>query len=184
MVALLLDCSTAALPTPEMVSSNWKPFELKMLDFSDRARTGTSILASVVDWMSPLLEPQNQQVDEFYSIRKHQTPHFQSLKSLIVWSGIWKIMKNVEVGRNGFLTRPKKKVIMFQKIPTGYFTTLWPQSPRIDISGLHNIGRWTCFKAQNVPSGSCMSWKLLLQLIILFAASPPLSLQPCQTCSP
>ena len=40
MLALRLDCSTAALTTPQTVLSIWKLVELKRLDFSDRTRTG------------------------------------------------------------------------------------------------------------------------------------------------
>ena len=49
MLALRLDCSTAALATPQKVLSTWKLVELKMLDFSDRTRTGISILSSAAD---------------------------------------------------------------------------------------------------------------------------------------
>ena len=44
MLALRLDCSTAALTTHQKVLPIWKLVELKMLDFSDRMRTGISIL--------------------------------------------------------------------------------------------------------------------------------------------
>ena len=46
ILASRLDCSTAALTTPQKVSSNWELVELKMLDFSDHTRTGISILIS------------------------------------------------------------------------------------------------------------------------------------------
>ena len=49
MLALSLDCSTAALTTPQRVLATWKLVELKMLDFSDRTRTGISILTSAAD---------------------------------------------------------------------------------------------------------------------------------------
>ena len=49
MLALRLDCSTAALTTPQTVISIWKLVELKMLDFSDCTRTGISILTSAAD---------------------------------------------------------------------------------------------------------------------------------------
>ena len=49
MLALHLDCSTAALTTPQKVLPIWKLVELKMLDFSDRTRTGISILTSAAD---------------------------------------------------------------------------------------------------------------------------------------
>ena len=49
MLALLLDWSTAALTTPQKVLPIWKLDELKMLDFSDRTRTGISILTSAAD---------------------------------------------------------------------------------------------------------------------------------------
>ena len=49
MLALRPDCSTAALTTPHKVLQIWKPIELNMLDFSDRMRTGISILASAAD---------------------------------------------------------------------------------------------------------------------------------------
>ena len=42
-------CSTAALITPQIVLSIWKLVELKMLDFSDRTKTGISILTSAAD---------------------------------------------------------------------------------------------------------------------------------------
>ena len=48
-LALRLDCSTAALTTPQKVLPIWKLVELKMLDFSDRTRTGISILTSAAD---------------------------------------------------------------------------------------------------------------------------------------
>ena len=50
-LALRLDCSTAALTTPQKVLSIWKLVELKMLDFGDRTRTGISILTSAADPM-------------------------------------------------------------------------------------------------------------------------------------
>ena len=46
MLALRLDCSTAALTTPQKALPIWKLVELKMLDFSDHTRTGISILTS------------------------------------------------------------------------------------------------------------------------------------------
>ena len=49
MLALRLDCSTAALPTPQKVLPICKLVELKMLDFSDRMRIGISILTSAAD---------------------------------------------------------------------------------------------------------------------------------------
>ena len=49
MLALRLDCSTAALNTPQKVLPIQKLVELKMLDFSDRTRTGISILTSAAD---------------------------------------------------------------------------------------------------------------------------------------
>ena len=42
MLALRLDCSTAALTTHQKVLPIWKVVELKMLDFSDRRRTGNA----------------------------------------------------------------------------------------------------------------------------------------------
>ena len=56
MLALRLDCSTAALTTPQKVLPIWKLVELKMIDFSDRTRTGISILTSAawlgeVNWL-------------------------------------------------------------------------------------------------------------------------------------
>ena len=50
MLALRLDCSTAALTTPQKVLPFWKLVELKMLDFSGRTRTGISILTSAADY--------------------------------------------------------------------------------------------------------------------------------------
>ena len=49
MLALHLDCSTAALTTPQKVLSILRLVELKMLDFRDRKRTGISILTSAAD---------------------------------------------------------------------------------------------------------------------------------------
>ena len=49
MLALRLDCSTTALTTPQKVLSLWRLIELKKLDFSDRTRTGISILTSAAD---------------------------------------------------------------------------------------------------------------------------------------
>ena len=46
MLALRLNCSTAALIAPKKVLSNGTLVELKMLDLSDRTRTGVSILTS------------------------------------------------------------------------------------------------------------------------------------------
>ena len=46
---LCLDCSTAALTTPQKVLPIRKLVELKMLDFSDCTRTGISILTSAAD---------------------------------------------------------------------------------------------------------------------------------------
>ena len=43
MLALRLDCSIAALPTPQKVLPIWRLVELKMLDFSGLKRTGISI---------------------------------------------------------------------------------------------------------------------------------------------
>ena len=51
MLALRLDCSKAAITTPQKVLPIWKLVELKMLDFSDRTRTGISILTSAADSM-------------------------------------------------------------------------------------------------------------------------------------
>ena len=45
MSALHLNCSIAALPTPQKILSNWELVEL-MLDFSNRTGTGISILTS------------------------------------------------------------------------------------------------------------------------------------------
>ena len=50
MLALSLDCSTAALTTPQKVLPLWKLVELKMLDFMDRARTGISILTATYSY--------------------------------------------------------------------------------------------------------------------------------------
>ena len=50
MLVLRLDCPTAALTTPQKVLSLWRLVELKMLDFSDRTRTGISILTSAADF--------------------------------------------------------------------------------------------------------------------------------------
>ena len=51
MLASNLDCSTAALPSPQKVSCNYKLVELKMLNFRDRLKTGISILTSAADKM-------------------------------------------------------------------------------------------------------------------------------------
>ena len=50
LLALYLDCSTVALPTLRKVLPIWELVELKMLDFSDRMRTGISILTSAADF--------------------------------------------------------------------------------------------------------------------------------------
>ena len=55
MLALRLDCSTAALPTPQRVLPIWKLVELKMPDFSDCTRTGISILTSAADHKEPVM---------------------------------------------------------------------------------------------------------------------------------
>ena len=52
MLALRLDCSTAALTTPQKVLPIRKLVELKMLEFSDSTRTGISILTLAVDLLS------------------------------------------------------------------------------------------------------------------------------------
>ena len=52
MLALRLECSTAALTTPRKVVPIRKLVELKMLDFRDRMRTGISILTSAADQIS------------------------------------------------------------------------------------------------------------------------------------
>ena len=49
MLALRLDCSRSALVTPQRVLSFWRLVELKMLDVSDRTKTGISILTSAAD---------------------------------------------------------------------------------------------------------------------------------------
>ena len=54
MMALRLDCSTAALTTPQKVLPIWRLVELKMLDFRDHTRTGISILTSVADSLAML----------------------------------------------------------------------------------------------------------------------------------
>ena len=56
MLALRLDCSTAALTTPQTVLSIRKLVELKMLDFNDRTRTGISILTSAADTGVPVFD--------------------------------------------------------------------------------------------------------------------------------
>ena len=48
MLALRLDCFTAALTTQKVLSI-WRPVELKMPDLSDRTSTGISILTSAAD---------------------------------------------------------------------------------------------------------------------------------------
>ena len=50
MLALRLDCSTTALTTHQKLLSLGRLVELKMLDFSDRMRTGISILTSAADY--------------------------------------------------------------------------------------------------------------------------------------
>ena len=55
MLALRLDCSTAALTTHQKVLPIWKLVELKVLDVSDRTRTGISILTSAADYLCPCL---------------------------------------------------------------------------------------------------------------------------------
>ena len=49
MLALRLGFSTAARTTHQKDLSIWKLVELKMLDFSDRTRTGLSTLTSAAD---------------------------------------------------------------------------------------------------------------------------------------
>ena len=49
MLALCLDCSTAALATLQNVLPIGKLVELNMLDFSDHTRNGISILTSAAD---------------------------------------------------------------------------------------------------------------------------------------
>ena len=51
MLALCLDCSTVALPTPQKALVISKPVELKMIDFSDRTRTDIYILTSAADYL-------------------------------------------------------------------------------------------------------------------------------------
>ena len=50
MLALRLDCSTGALTAPQKVSPMWRLVELKMLDFSDRTRSGVSFLLKRKDF--------------------------------------------------------------------------------------------------------------------------------------
>ena len=50
MLALRLDCSTAALTTPQKVLPILILVELSMLDFSYRTKTGISILTSAADY--------------------------------------------------------------------------------------------------------------------------------------
>ena len=50
MLAICLDCSTAAFTTPQKVLSIRRLVELMMLDFSDCTRTGISILKSAPDF--------------------------------------------------------------------------------------------------------------------------------------
>ena len=50
MLAVRLYCTTAGLITPQKVLPIWKLVELKMLDFSDRMRTGISSLTSAADY--------------------------------------------------------------------------------------------------------------------------------------
>ena len=49
MLALHINCTTAALATPQEVVSIRKLVELKVLDFSDHTRTSISILTSAAD---------------------------------------------------------------------------------------------------------------------------------------
>ena len=56
MLALRLDCSTAGLTTPQKVLPTCRLVELKMLDFSDRPRTGISILTSAADTQRDLFD--------------------------------------------------------------------------------------------------------------------------------
>ena len=49
MLALHIHYSTAALTTPQKVLPIWKLLELMMIDFSDRTRTGISILTSLTN---------------------------------------------------------------------------------------------------------------------------------------
>ena len=92
MLALHLDCSTAALTAHQKVLSIWKPVELKMPDFSDRRRTGISILTSAADIWSSLCpfikvglswEPCIQCSDQF--IQLGGTPNWTDSSSTASW---------------------------------------------------------------------------------------------------
>ena len=78
MLALRLDCFTAALTTPQKFLPSWKLVELQMLDFSDRTRTVISIWTSAADWKMPL----KQKICPFYSIS-----HPKWSRSPLLWRG-------------------------------------------------------------------------------------------------
>ena len=93
MLALRLDCSKAALTTSQKVLPNWKLVELKMLDFSDRTRTGISFLTSAADYLYLVLQVYfTHQKDpttclllflhpeEPFTIFEHQNPPFYVLE--------------------------------------------------------------------------------------------------------
>ena len=95
MLALRLDCSTAALTTPLKDLPIWKLVELKILDFSVCTRTGISILTSTSDQF-------------FWSNRDQVVPELYALKMHLVvlkennWQAEWidaELDGNPEVGR-------------------------------------------------------------------------------------
>ena len=76
---LRLNCSTAALTIPQKVLSIWKLVELKMLEFSDRTRTGILILTSAADSLWDAL-------DLFYDLDGKQPIMLETLLLWLRWS--------------------------------------------------------------------------------------------------
>ena len=56
-MAFHLDCSAAAIPTPQKVSFNWKLVELTIRDFSNQTGTGISSLTLAADNPGPFEDP-------------------------------------------------------------------------------------------------------------------------------
>ena len=70
-MALLQDCSRAALATPQKVSSIWELVELKMFDFSDRGRTGISILTSAADYSRTFFSHLKSFLSDNYQVKNN-----------------------------------------------------------------------------------------------------------------
>ena len=80
MLALRLGCSTAALTTPPKVLPIWKLVELKMLDFSDRTRTGISILTSAAHYGTYKKLCSRRTLSQFSSFKIRRTTLLNYLK--------------------------------------------------------------------------------------------------------